>query len=159
MPRPDDDTIKRMHRWFAVECNNTSWDLSERDTWTEEDERSFLAAAYASAFHWEQVGEPINRARSDMLLAHTHAQLGDGKRALYYARAAVSLLETAGATGWDHAFAHLVCAFAAGVSGNRDLMATEWEIVEAQGNKINDASDRAAFAAAMERVRATLGDD
>jgi hypothetical protein len=158
MPRPDDDTIKRMHHWFAVECNNASWDLSEKDSWTEQDERSFLAAAYASAFHWEQLGEKINRARADMLLAHTHAQLGEGRRALNYARAAVSVLETAPATDWDHAFAHLVHAFAAGVSGDRDLMGIEWDIAEAQGKKINDASDRAAFAAAMEKIRTTLED-
>ena len=157
MPRPDEDTLKRMHHWFAIECNNASWDLSEKDTWTDEDERSFLAAAYASAFHWEQVGEPINRARADMLLGHTHAQLGEGKRALNFARAAVSELEAAGATDWDHAFAHLVHGFAGGVSGDRDLMETELEIAEAQGKKIKDASDRAAFAAAMKKTQTTLG--
>jgi hypothetical protein len=159
MPRPDDDTIKRMHRWFAVECNNASWDLSEKDPRTDEDERSFLAAAYASAFHWEQVGEPINRARVDMLLAHTHAQLGEGKRALYYARAAVSLLAADPATDWDHAYAHLVYAYAAGVSGDRELMDEEWKTAETTGETIKDAGDRAAFTTAMEKIRATLGDD
>jgi len=156
MPQPDADTIKRMHRWFAVECNNSSWDLSEKETRSDEDERSMLAAAYASAYHWEQTSEPINRTRADMLLAHVHAQLGEGKRALGYAQSAVSRLDDARATDWDHAFAHLVYAFAAGVSGHRDLQEAEWETAEAQGNKIKDTGDRDAFTAAILKTKATL---
>ena len=47
-----------LHRWFAVELNNSTWDLIDNglsaDSPREEREQA-LYAAYAAAYHWTQV--------------------------------------------------------------------------------------------------------
>jgi hypothetical protein len=155
MPPPDPDTLKQMHRWFAIECNNDAWDLLETDHLAVEDQRSLLATAYASAFHWSRMGGPINRVRADMLLARVHARTDDISRALLYAEAAVDGLDVPECTDWDRAFGHVVLAEVAALHGQTDQSRTARDAARDLTGRLK-GEERAALEAEVNKVTRML---
>lgn len=161
MPRPDPDTLTRMHRWFAIECNNDAWDLNDQDPLSDEDQRLLLATAYASAYHWHRIGQPINRVRADMLLARVHVRTNDSARALAYAKAAVKGLDDPDSTNWDRAFGHVVLAQAAVLHHRTDQARTACETALALTRKLEgeERSDLEAEVARTSRMLEETGSD
>src|SRR5262245_21827739 len=81
---PDDLKPTSWHRFFAAAANNRAWELAELQA-REVDIRELLNAAHAAAWHWQAVGNELNRMRALMLLAQAHAMAGLGTSALAYA--------------------------------------------------------------------------
>ena len=118
MPQhPQGSDITSWHRYFAIECNNKAWDLAG-GTRTPDEDDEMLHAAHAAAFHWDQVGEELNRMRAKMLLAHVHALLGMNPSALQYAEEMGSYFLDRDTADWEIAFAHAIYAHAAHVAGD-----------------------------------------
>ena len=144
--RPTQETIDQMHNWFAVECNNRAWGLASAESRGVEEGREMLFAAYASAYHWSQVGAPVNMARADVMLAHVHSVLGEGVQALQCARRSLTFfVDNNVGADWDVAFAHLEMAFAASVLGDTELHASHYAEAKQRGDAIQDAEDRKVF--------------
>lgn len=117
-PKPSEEAIA-WHRRFAAAGNNRAWDLSERTRSPAED-AEMLNAAHASAWHWTNVGNVLNRMRATMLLAEVHALLGFGKSALGYAEEIREYFLKVGAPDWETAFVHVVHAHAASAAGETE---------------------------------------
>jgi hypothetical protein len=119
MPAPPEDIqADSWHRFFAATANNHAWDLAETRT-GEIDLSALLDAAHASAWHWQVVGNELNRMRAVMLLAQAHARAGLGRSALAYAEEMRSyFLAAPGTPDWELAFVHSVHAYAASVAGS-----------------------------------------
>lgn len=77
-----------------------------------------LQAAHASAFHWDHVGDELNRMRAMMLLAEVHALLGMTPSALQYAEEMQAFFLDRDTPDWEIAFAHAIYAHAAYVAGD-----------------------------------------
>jgi hypothetical protein len=75
---PDPETTRRMHRWFAIETNNSFWELAMKSSRSELENRDLLYQAYASAYHWTYADTAINNARAELALAYAHSLLGNG---------------------------------------------------------------------------------
>lgn len=157
MPQPDPDTLNRLHRWFAIECNNNAWDLLEKDPLSNEDQRTLLSTAYASAYHWSRIGKPINRVRSDMLLAQVHARTGDIGKALLYAEAAIKGLDDPDSTDWDRAFGHIVLARIAAFSGHTHRAKTARDTAQLLARKLK-GEERATLEGEVTTVTQVLED-
>jgi hypothetical protein len=142
---PTPEMIARMHRFFAVECNNGSWDLIEKADRTEQDDRNMLYMAYSAAYHWSIIGTPLNGARADMLLSQVHSALSQGDAAMVYARRALNFCENNTCEDWDLAFAHAGIALAAGVAGEADLHRRHYALAKQHGEAIKDEEDRRIF--------------
>lgn len=150
--KPDHETIARMHRFFAVECNNTAWDLADKADRTLDDDRQMLYRAYASAFHWTQSGSSLNDARSEITLAHVHAILGQGSLAMQYARSALNYFEQHDSEDWDIAFGHMELAFAAAVAGEADLHRQHYAQAKELGEAIVGQEDREIFLTMLAKI-------
>lgn len=124
MPRsPEDSTPESWHRFFASMANNRAWDLAESAA-SEVDLPELLNAAHAAAWHWQAVGNELNRMRAVMLLAQAHAMAGLGASALAYANEMRAyFLARPGTPDWELAFVHTVHAHAASVAGSATLHA------------------------------------
>ena len=61
------DELPKVHKYFAVECNNRAWRLSESPRRSPGDDREMLDAAHAAAFHWSKVGTEVHAARAVLL--------------------------------------------------------------------------------------------
>lgn len=149
--QPAPETIQRLGRWFAVDCNNAAWELSERATRTEAEDRELLLRAYAAAFHWSKVGTPLHVARAEVLLSHVHGLLGHAPLAASWARRAVAFFEAGNGEDWDLAFAYGVLAQAARVAGDATADALRAQ-AERQGGAIAKSDDRDVFQAFFERT-------
>lgn len=151
-PTPED--TDKWHKWFAVECNNRSWRLAEQTTRSPAEDEQMLNSAHAAALHWAKVGTELHRARAAILLGQVHALVGDGKRALQYAREAFAYVTEHESPGWQVAFAHAVLANAAAANDERSLHKTHYARAKALGSALTDDEERAIFEATFRTIPA-----
>jgi hypothetical protein len=107
------------HRRVAIEAFNRTWDLLEQEDRSPADEREMLASAFASRYHWEQVGGPGEWWIGEWQIARVAAALGDSALAIRYAFTALRRVEEAGWSGWRLASARDGMARAYAASGDR----------------------------------------
>ena len=138
------------------ELNNRAWRLAEKPSRTKAEEQEMLNAATAVASHWEKDGDELERARAAILLGQVHALLGDGKRALQYAREAFAFVtsheDDEDIPAWQIAFAHAVMANAAAANGEQSLHKTHYQRAKALGGALTDDDERALFEATFRTV-------
>ena len=157
MAAPDEKQIKKMHQYFAVECNNRAWELAEQASRTSEENQELTITAHAAAYHWGKVGMPINEARARQLLAEVYAQAGDGPRALALAEECRAFfLDEEGATEWDRAFASLELAYAHAVNGNKKRAGELLEEAAQQGEQLAEKGEREFFQESHQRISANI---
>jgi hypothetical protein len=143
---PDPDDVRRWHRLFAVELFNRSWDLLEMEERSADDDAEMLAAAFGSAWHWQQVGTAENIALGDHQIAKVASHVGQPALALHYARRALEAIEIGHFGDWQVAAAYegmaRACA-AAGDSAGRDYWVQRCTIAL---GAVPDAADRSVVA-------------
>jgi hypothetical protein len=123
---PQDVKPESWHRLFASTANNRAWQLAELRS-SEVDLRELLNAAHAAAWHWQVVGNELNRMRAVMLLAQAHAMAGLGTSALAYAEEMRAyFLAMPSTPDWELAFVHTVHAHAASVAGSPERHAASY---------------------------------
>jgi hypothetical protein len=114
-----------LHRWFAVELNNSTWDLieaglSEQSPRAEQEQA--LYAAYASTYHWMHAGTVANQGRGEHLIATVAVATGLLDVAARHAERYAELIAAhpAAFEDWDRAFAAEVIARVASRKGSED---------------------------------------
>ena len=68
--------VDKADRWFAVECNNRTWDLIEKTDRSVEEVHQMIDLAHAAAWHWSNVGSLLNQLRAQCLLATAYVAAG-----------------------------------------------------------------------------------
>src|SRR5690349_17658160 len=112
MKSPADTDPAHWHRFFAAYANNAAWTLAEMPA-AEFDAQALLDAAHAAAWHWQHVGNEVNRMRARMLLALAHARAGLGTTALAYVDEVRAHFATrADVADMENAFGHVIHAYA-----------------------------------------------
>ena len=153
------DQILDWHRWFAVRCNNDTWDLIEKEGRTSLEDRRMLDLAHAASFHWTMAGTPLHRARADITLARVQAQLGAGHEATKHAQLALDYVEHSACEDSDVALAHVAAADAAAVLGDearhREHYQRAWDLADS----LAEAEDRAIVRADPDRIARPPGWD
>ena len=150
--QPTEDDIRKWHRWFAVECNNRAWRLSEAPARSATEDAEMLDAAHAAAFHWSKVGTEVHRARADMLLAHVHALVAQPEVAMHYAKASFDSVTSRQSPDWELAFAHAVLAHAAAVASNAEVHSRHHALAKQMGRSLPNAEEREIFDATISRI-------
>jgi len=69
------------------------WDLLEKPERTPREDEIMLLTAYASCYHWLQVGTAVNQQRGEWLIARVYTVLGRKEMALERARRCFELTE------------------------------------------------------------------
>ncbi|MEM8739367.1 MAG: hypothetical protein AAGG38_12970 [Planctomycetota bacterium] len=143
-PKPQD--LHDWNRWFAVECNNHAWECAEQPPSDPDAIESMVRCAFASAWHWQQVGTPINLLRAESLLAWVHAIAGRAPAADRYTRSTQAHLDRRidGITLWDRAFHGLVLALNHAVSGNHGSVPSALSDADVLAASLS-ADDRAVY--------------
>ena len=114
-----------LHRWFAVELNNGTWDLLDAglsEASPREEREQALYAAYASTYHWMQAGTVANHARGEHLIASVAVAIGQLDTAARHAAREAELIAAhpSAFADWDLAFSAEVRARVASRSGAAD---------------------------------------
>lgn len=153
--KPLQTEIEKWQRWFAVECNNRTWDIASQPERTPEEEREMVAAAYAAAFHWAKVGTAVHIARADVTLAHALSIAGQGTLALEAAVRGLQFFAQRNGEDWDIAFAHLEVALAAYVRGDAARHRQHYALARQMGERIAEAEERSIFFGELAKVPAS----
>ncbi len=154
--RPDEEDIKKWHRWFAIEANNAAWTMSESESLNEDQKEELLIIASASAYHWNSIGTELNQARSNMLLARVHTILDHGRIANRYASKAYEYFENSNSEPWEMAFAHAMLAHASYLDGDLSLYEKHYGLADNLGNQL-DKEDREIFLATFKLIPTLKG--
>jgi hypothetical protein len=143
---PDSEETRRWHRRFAIDLFNRSWDLLEMEERTADDDAEMLAAAFGSAWHWQQVGTAENVAIGDHQISKVASHVGQPALALHYARRALEAIEIGHFGDWQVAAAYegmaRACAAAGDIAG-RDYWVQRCTIAL---GAVPDAADRSVVA-------------
>lgn len=137
-----------LHRWFGVQLNNDMWATIEDDTVGVATPRlakeRMLYAAYASAYHWRNVGNEANFARGEHLVSRVAARLGEADLALRHARRCLELVESHPEVmeDWDLAFAHEALARGLAAVGEREGAVAAYERASKLAEELSDPADR-----------------
>ena len=140
---------EKCHKKFAVELFNQTWQLLEAPNRGEDDNENMLQSAYASCYHWRQVGTAIHQARGEWMISHVTAVLGRSEAALHHAQRTLSLCEQNGFGDFDLAFAYEAMARALAASGNRDGFARYFALAEKAAESIAEAEDKKIFSESL----------
>ncbi|MEX2133967.1 MAG: hypothetical protein WEB67_07480, partial [Acidimicrobiia bacterium] len=130
------------------QLNNDMWATIEDDTLSGSTpglaKERMLYAAYASAYHWRNVGNEANFARGEHLISRVAARLGDGDLALRHARRCLELVEWHPDVmeDWDLAFAHEALARGLAAVGDREGAIAEYERASNLAAELSDPADR-----------------
>jgi hypothetical protein len=116
--------LRDVHRWFGVHLNNEAWKVIDDQALSPDDpptrREEALYRAYASAFHWRQVGNPMNQGRGEHLISRTAVLVGSADVAIRHATRYLELIDAHPdlAEDWDHAFAHEAMARSFALAGD-----------------------------------------
>ena len=149
----DESKIKEMHKYFAVELNNTCWDFIDRAGGLGEVEMHRLVdRAHASLFHWSQVGEPVNLARGHYLVSRAYAAAGSHSEALRHATLSLNLCKQHDFGDFDLAFAYEAMARAQQLGKNFECQKLFMGLAKRAGEEIKDKEDRDIFFSELKKV-------
>ena len=149
-------TREEMHRKFAIECFNDTWDLLDQTVRTSEHETQMIHAAHASRYHWGEIGSPLNFARGDWQLSRVYAVLGYVEMAFRYAKSSLKICEENEIGGIDLAFAYESLARASAVAGDVKMMGKYLRLAKEAGMKIEKEEDKTYFSKELKTVRSML---
>jgi len=96
--------LEKVHQHFAIDLNNKVWGLLENSNRTESENQSLIWAAYASLYHWSEIGQPVNIQRGEWMVSRVWAVLGCAEQAIYHAERCRELTEKLALTGFDLAY-------------------------------------------------------
>lgn len=145
--------VKEMHRYFAVELNNTSWSLIDKgDALSDEETDRLVDRAHASLFHWSQVGEPANLARGHYLVSRAYAAGGHHAEALRHATLCLNLCKKHELGDFDLAFAYEAMARAQQLGKNYECQKLFLGLAKRAGDEIKGDEDREIFFAELKKV-------
>jgi hypothetical protein len=134
-------------RHFAVKLNNRVWELLEKLDRSREEDELMVLAAYASYYHWLQVGTAVHHQRGEWMIARVYTVLGNAPAALHHAIRCLELTQQHAElmADFDVAFAYESVARANAIAGNRDEALKFARLAEQAGQAIMDEEDRRIF--------------
>ena len=141
-----------VHRQLAVDLFNETWSLLDDPDRSEAEADLMIHAAHASAYHWRQIGEPLNFARSDWQLSRVYAVLNRPEAALYHGQHCLDICQAEGIGDFDLAFAFEALARAYAVYGQADKAQRYMELAREAGERIAEEDDRQYFFAELETI-------
>jgi hypothetical protein len=151
--KKEDDQMKQeknyseeeCHKKFAVELNNSVWNLlGKKDRIKGEDEK-MINAAHASLHHWSIVGNEINFQRGHWLISHVYAVLNRPEPALHHAGKCMELTEQHNFVDFDLAYAYEAMARAYAAGGVKSKSEKYMKLAQEAGEKIKGEEDKKLF--------------
>jgi hypothetical protein len=143
---------KDLHRKFAVDCFNGTWDLIEKEDRTSEEDARMIHMAHASRYHWGEIGTPLNFARGDWQISRVYAILGQGQNALRYAKSCLHLCEENDIGDFDLAFAYEAAARAFAVLGDAHMKDKHLALARDASEAIDKNEDKKYLLSELETI-------
>lgn len=145
MPAEKTTITPAIHRQLGVDLFNRTWTLIDKTDRTPDEVEIMIHTAHASAYHWRQVGTPLNFSRSDWQLSRVYAVLNRPEPALYHARRCLDICEAEGIGDFDLAFAYEALARSYHAGDQKEEAQKYLVLANQAGKKIKKKGDRDYF--------------
>jgi len=149
MKKENHTLTNNIHRYFAVEFNNTAMDYFDKENKTQEDIDDMISYAHSALHHWKLFsgGKIVNVQRGEYVIAKAYTLAGNKDEALRHAMKCMEITEEHSdeMEDFDFAFANEVMALAHNVNGNEVGFKKYKALAEKTGNEIKDEEDRTIF--------------
>ena len=142
----------KLHRMFAVDCFNGTWDLLDKTDRTPEEAEMMIHMSHASRYHWGIIGNPLNFARGDWQISRVYVTLKLGKPALKYGESSLQHCLDNGFGDFDLAFGYEAIARAYAVLGDDQNLAKYKELATEAGKAIVKDGDRDFFFGELDTI-------
>jgi hypothetical protein len=97
---------EEIHRRFAVDLFNATWDLMDKPVRTKEEDDEMVHSAHASRYHWGKIGAPVNLARGEWQCARVYTVLNRPEAAHYHALRSLEICLENNIGDFDLAYAY-----------------------------------------------------
>ena len=100
--------LNEMHQSLAINLNQETWGLLEREDRTDNDDQRMITFAKGSLYHWQKSPncKPVNHQRGEWLISHVYAVLNRGKEALFHAEICMDITMNESLNDFDLAYAY-----------------------------------------------------
>lgn len=139
-------------RQLGIDLFNYTWTLIDKMDRTADDADEMIHVAHASAYHWRQVGIPLNFARSDWLLSRVYAILDRPEAAIYHAHHSLDVCQAESIGDFDLAFAFEALARAYALNGQMTEARKYLQQARDAGQLTEEEDDRQYFAAELKTI-------
>ena len=142
-----------IHRKFAVELFNMTWDLMEKSDRSQLETDRMIHAAHASRYHWEVIGQPVNLARGEWQISRVYAILQRAEPCLYHAKRCHQITLDNDLHDFDLAFAYEAMARAYHLSGDVQETVKFLSLAQEAGQAIKKKGDRDYFMTELSTIK------
>lgn len=136
---------KKLHRQFAVDLFNLTWDLIDKKDRSQSDIDRMINAAHASRYHWEIAGQEVNIARGEWQISRVYAILQRVEPCLYHAGRCLAVTLENDLKDFDLAFAYEAMARACALAGDDAETSHYFSLAKEAGEQIQKKDDRDYF--------------
>jgi hypothetical protein len=144
-------TIPEAQKFFAVTCNNNTWDLLEKEQRTPTETEEMIHQVHAASWHWSKAGAPVNMVRAHYLVAKVYFALENGPEGQYWAERCWQQAKELELTGWDHAFASEAITRAYASAKNAEAFKEQLALTQKAISDLEDEEDRSLCQAELDR--------
>ena len=140
-------TLNEAHQEFAKKTNGRVWALLQKEKRSQLENDELLYAAYASGYHWSQVGTGVHHQRAAYLISKVYITLDQPAQALHHAQRCLELTEQhrAEMKDFDIAFAYEGLARAYAINGQKEETIRYHKMAREVGDHIEDREDKKIF--------------
>jgi len=144
--------LNDLHKKFAIDCFNCTWDLLDNTNRTDEENFRMIRMAHASRYHWGEIGTPLQFARGDWQISRVYAVLGMGEMALDYAKTSLEHCLDNAIGDFDLAFAYEALLRASAILENETEFAKYKQLAQDCGHAIKDDGNRNYFFSELKTI-------
>jgi hypothetical protein len=139
--------LNEMHQSLAINLNQETWGLLEREDRTDNDDQRMITFAKGSLYHWQRSPNcrPVNHQRGEWLISHVYAVLNRGKEALFHAEICMDITMNESLIDFDLAYAYECKARAYAALDSPQKMNKCYSNAKASGEKIKKNKDKKLF--------------
>ena len=141
------ERLKSAHQFFAVNCNNKTWELMDSKEFTPEQKDALLQNAFASAYHWSKVGTGVNFQRGEWLIARVYTILGNAQESLAHAMRCQELTTQykSELQDFDIAYSYEALARAYALNKDKENFQKYKDLANTAGEQIANKEDKDQF--------------
>ena len=140
-------TLEESHEKFAKSIFNGIWKLLEKPGRTPAEDEEMLMRAFASAYHWKQIGNQAHFQRGYWMISKVYQVLGKAAPALEWAQKCAEITQThpQALEDFDLAYSEEALARSYALAGDHDQARRHHRQAVLLGGKIQDPEDRKIF--------------
>jgi tetratricopeptide (TPR) repeat protein len=145
-------TEAELHKKFAIETFNETWNYIDKKDRTPQDDAAMMNLIHASRYHWGKVGTALEFARGDQMIAKVYATLKQPGLALRFAESCLDLCQRNGIADFDIAFAFASMSEAHSLAGNKAEALKYYRLAEQAAEQIAKQEDRDYFLSVLHEL-------